>query len=208
MVRITKEQDERRRELLETADRLFTEKGFASVRVSDIVAAMGVAQGTFYYYFPSKDEALVVLLEQKWSQIAAYIGQQLIAYTDPVTRLSAALAYMLNPGAELTADPHYRLLMDPAVAGAFHPAFDAARARSLLPVMSGVIGYGIGQGAFPALVNEDEVVSIVFLGISAYMHTVDPHSGLQRAVSSISEMVSRVLSLSPGTLNLDQFLMR
>jgi AcrR family transcriptional regulator len=42
--------------LIHAAVSIFHEKGFQKTRVSDIVSAAGVAQGTFYNYFPSKEE--------------------------------------------------------------------------------------------------------------------------------------------------------
>lgn len=48
----------RRRELLATAKRLFVERGFSATSVSAIVREAGVAQGTFYLYFKSKQDLL------------------------------------------------------------------------------------------------------------------------------------------------------
>jgi len=42
--------------LIESAIRMFQQNGFQMTRVSDIVADAGVAQGTFYNYFKSKEE--------------------------------------------------------------------------------------------------------------------------------------------------------
>lgn len=42
--------------LIEAAISMFQQKGFEHARVSDIVSAAGVAQGTFYIYFKSKEE--------------------------------------------------------------------------------------------------------------------------------------------------------
>jgi AcrR family transcriptional regulator len=51
----------RRRELVATAKRLFLERGFAQTSVSAIVREAGVAQGTFYLYFKSKQALLPYL---------------------------------------------------------------------------------------------------------------------------------------------------
>lgn len=51
----------RRRELVETARRLFIERGFDQTSVSAIVREVGVAQGTFYLYFKSKQAVLPYL---------------------------------------------------------------------------------------------------------------------------------------------------
>ena len=51
----------RRRELVATAKRLFIERGFSQTSVSAIVREVGVAQGTFYLYFKSKQALLPYL---------------------------------------------------------------------------------------------------------------------------------------------------
>ncbi len=51
----------RRRQLIEVARRRFLEDGYAQTSVSAIVKEAGVAQGTFYLYFPSKEAVLVTL---------------------------------------------------------------------------------------------------------------------------------------------------
>lgn len=63
MTRISKDPDERRTEIINAAERLFNEKGFGNTAVSDIVKSIGVAQGTFYYYFKSKDDVFSAIAE-------------------------------------------------------------------------------------------------------------------------------------------------
>lgn len=63
MTRISKDPDERRLEIINAAERLFNEKGFENTAVSDIVKSIGVAQGTFYYYFKSKDDVFNAIAE-------------------------------------------------------------------------------------------------------------------------------------------------
>lgn len=57
-MRITKEYDERRTEILDTAEKLFYMKGYDKCTVNDILKAIGIAKGTFYHYFASKEEVL------------------------------------------------------------------------------------------------------------------------------------------------------
>jgi AcrR family transcriptional regulator len=58
MVRVSKDPAVRRQELVQAACELFETKGFEQVSVSDIVHKVGVAQGTFYYYFKTKYDVL------------------------------------------------------------------------------------------------------------------------------------------------------
>ena len=62
---------DRRSELLEVARKLFLEKGFAATSVSAIVREAGVAQGTFYLYFKSKQ---TVLAHLRVEVLHAYLG--------------------------------------------------------------------------------------------------------------------------------------
>lgn len=54
---------ETREKLLESAKELFSKKGYYETKISDIVEKSGVAQGTFYIYFKSKEEIFLELVK-------------------------------------------------------------------------------------------------------------------------------------------------
>lgn len=56
MVRISKAPEERKKEIIETALQLFSEKGYDDTTIQDIAERMNVAQGLCYRYFKSKQE--------------------------------------------------------------------------------------------------------------------------------------------------------
>ncbi len=56
--------EERRREIVLAAQKLFNGKGIKATSVSDIVKAVGVAQGTFYWYFKSKDDVINAVAQE------------------------------------------------------------------------------------------------------------------------------------------------
>lgn len=64
MVRISKEHDERLTEFFDTARQLFFQKGYEKTSVNDIIEKIGVAKGTFYHYFKSKEDLLDQLVNQ------------------------------------------------------------------------------------------------------------------------------------------------
>jgi AcrR family transcriptional regulator len=54
--RLTHQGQERRRQLLDAAAALFSERGYQETRIVDICREAGVAKGLFYWYFESKEE--------------------------------------------------------------------------------------------------------------------------------------------------------
>lgn len=60
----TKAPEVRRDELMNAAERLFLDKGIAATSVDQVVAAAGVAKGTFYLYFNSKESLLAALQDR------------------------------------------------------------------------------------------------------------------------------------------------
>ena len=64
---------ERRQQILISARDVFAKRGYHQAAVKDIVAAAGVAHGTFYLYFEDKRAVLTELLNSFWLRIGAAI---------------------------------------------------------------------------------------------------------------------------------------
>lgn len=63
-MRTIKKHDERKNEILDVAERLFYLKGFERCTVNDILKEVGIAKGTFYHYFNSKEEAMDAIIDR------------------------------------------------------------------------------------------------------------------------------------------------
>jgi TetR/AcrR family transcriptional regulator, fatty acid metabolism regulator protein len=59
--------EDKRRQILDAAVRVFARKGFHASRVGDIAQEAGVAHGLLYHYFDSKDEVLEAVFHENWS---------------------------------------------------------------------------------------------------------------------------------------------
>lgn len=57
--------EERRKQLLTVANECFHEKGYTETTVSELVKRAGVAKGTFFYYFPTKESILTAIMEEE-----------------------------------------------------------------------------------------------------------------------------------------------
>jgi TetR/AcrR family fatty acid metabolism transcriptional regulator len=65
--------EDKRRQLLDAAVRVFARKGFHASRVGDIAEEAGVAHGLLYHYFKSKDQVLEAVFHENWSILIARI---------------------------------------------------------------------------------------------------------------------------------------
>ena len=65
--------EDKRRQLLDAAVRVFARKGFHASRVGDIAEEAGVAHGLLYHYFKSKDQVLEAVFHENWSVLLARI---------------------------------------------------------------------------------------------------------------------------------------
>ncbi|MBZ7922972.1 TetR/AcrR family transcriptional regulator [Ensifer adhaerens] len=64
-MRVSRKQvEENKRTILEAAGRLFRERGFESVTVTDVMKAAGLTHGGFYGYFKSKDDLIAQTLAE------------------------------------------------------------------------------------------------------------------------------------------------
>lgn len=73
MNRITKAPEERRQEIIDTAMKVFYEKGYEKTSISDIAKEINVAQGLCYRYFSSKEELFDTALDQYAQKQVEYI---------------------------------------------------------------------------------------------------------------------------------------
>jgi AcrR family transcriptional regulator len=69
MARTTKTPDERREEIIDASLELFCEKGYENSSVQSIVKKVGIAQGTFYYYFKSKEEIIDSIIDEYFNAV-------------------------------------------------------------------------------------------------------------------------------------------
>jgi len=80
---------DRRATILQAAREVLAAKGLEATRVSEIVARAGVAQGTFYLYFPSKSSLVIALTEEMNVEMMAALEQgiaQATSLADVITK--------------------------------------------------------------------------------------------------------------------------
>jgi len=67
--------EEKRRQILDAAVRVFARTGYHDSRVGDIAKDAGVAYGLVYHYFDSKDAVLEAVFREAWGRLLAAINE-------------------------------------------------------------------------------------------------------------------------------------
>jgi AcrR family transcriptional regulator len=198
-VRIVKEAEERRNEILDVAERLFGMKGFDHTSTNDILNEVGIARGTLYYHFKSKEDILDAMIGRMTGQIVAaakaIAGQKEVPVLQRLTMTLLALNVDNDLGHEVMEQVHkpQNALM--------HQKMMERLLREVNPVITELVNEGIAQGLcrtdYPA-----EVVEMTLL----YSCTVfDELSGYgederQKKAMAFVYNLERMLGMEGGSL--------
>lgn len=100
-MRIVKEAGERKEEILDAAEKLFGTKGFDHTSTNDILEAVGIARGTLYYHFKSKEEILDGVIERISNRLMSDAGKVIRDTELPVLERLTKAILALNVESEI-----------------------------------------------------------------------------------------------------------
>jgi len=165
---VTKRPEVRREELLDTALRLSGEVGFDEMSVESVTHAAGVAKGTFYHYFKSKDDLQYQLAKRFGDGLFGALSATAATAQGSATErlralMDASAAYKLAAGSDLNERGGTVML----ILFLYHPR-NASLRRDLLAMwetstrtfLRPVIAAGVADGSFD-LVDVESAVDLI-----------------------------------------------
>jgi AcrR family transcriptional regulator len=151
---------ETKKRIYDSAVELFQKYGFENVSVDDIVEKSGVAKGTFYVHFNSKDSLIT-------SEIAAYVKELDLDYKSYVetfpesTKVSDILFSLFGKIADTLADKiGYDLMKavyEAQLSKTVNPVLLMGYSRDLYKLLTDIIDKGIQEGEFRKELSSDAV---------------------------------------------------
>lgn len=78
---------DKRKTILDAALKTFVTRGYHGTKVSEIARIADVAEGTLYNYFPSKEELLLAVFDEKWGGIIEDVKAKIVRLDDPNDKL-------------------------------------------------------------------------------------------------------------------------
>jgi TetR/AcrR family fatty acid metabolism transcriptional regulator len=152
---------DKRDAILRAAIRTFASRGFFGAQVADVARAAGVAAGTVYLYFASKDDLLVSIFEKTMREAIAEGRAALAGVTDPIARLRRIAQLHLD---RLGRDRDLAVVFQVELRQStkFMARFSATWVRTYLGLIRDVIAEGQAAGVFRREVNPTLAAKVFF----------------------------------------------
>jgi AcrR family transcriptional regulator len=94
--KLTQRGRERRQQILDESSRLFAERGYHPTAVAEIVDALGVGKGVFYWYFESKEDLFLEILASSSQDLRRRQQSAIGDEPDPLRRIELGIRASLQ----------------------------------------------------------------------------------------------------------------
>lgn len=194
-----KEAEERKNEILDVAERLFTVKGFDNTTTNDILEEIGIARGTLYYHFKSKEDILDAMIdritERLVTEAESIAKNREMPVLQRITMTLMSLKLDNDLGHEIMEQVHkpQNALM--------HKKMQECSLARVNPILAGLVEEAIEQGicntAYPS-----ETVEMVMLYSSTAFDTLSELSKEeeQQKIVAFIYNLERLLGMESGQL--------
>lgn len=198
-MRVIKDAEVRRNEILDVAERLFCTKGFDSTSTNDILKEIGIARGTLYYHFKSKEDILDAMIERitmgVTEKAAAIARNKDIPVLERMTQTIMSLNIDNEIGhvvMEQMHRPQNALL---------HQKMQISLLSKINPIITDIVNDGIAQGICHSDYPAETVEMMMIYSTMAFDDLVDqtPEEE-QKKVMAFIYNVERLLAMKPGSL--------
>ncbi|GIP30321.1 TetR family transcriptional regulator [Paenibacillus sp. J23TS9] len=145
-MRIVKEAEERINEILDAADELFFQKGFDGTSTNDILEKVGIARGTLYHHFKSKEDIMDALIDRYKVRLLDAAQEIAENKSIPVVEriIQVVMALNISGGSSAEMMEHIHKPQNALM----HQKIQRVIISGVTPILAGVIREGIEQGLF------------------------------------------------------------
>lgn len=172
--------EERRAQLIAAALEVFAKRGVEDAPVSEIVKRAGVAQGTFYLYFETKNDivnaAMLAAIDDAVQTIEAAIARPGLSAMDKLMVLRDALVDKTDEPHEIEMSRMFHRPENREV----HDRMWSAYAVRMTPIVESIVAQGVEEGVFEAP-DPRLAAWFVLAAMAAYdMSLTEPDTVLER----------------------------
>jgi TetR/AcrR family fatty acid metabolism transcriptional regulator len=155
---------DKREAILRAATDIFAERGFFNAQVADVARAAGVAAGTVYLYFRSKDDLLISIFERTMREAIADGRACVAPLTDPVEQLrEVARVHLDRLGGDRSLAVVFQVELRQSTK--FMERLSATLLRDYLGIIRQIVVAGQASGAFRREINATLAAKLFFGGL-------------------------------------------
>ncbi|MFD3259545.1 TetR/AcrR family transcriptional regulator [Paenibacillus lentus] len=147
-MRIVKNAEERRNEILDAADELFGKKGFDGTSTNDILAKVGIARGTLYHHFKSKEDIMDALIERYSARLLGAAQKIAADKSIPVVERIIRVVMALNISGGGDSSKEIMEQIHKPQNALMHQKIHRVIINGVPPILTEIIREGIEQGMF------------------------------------------------------------
>jgi TetR/AcrR family fatty acid metabolism transcriptional regulator len=152
---------DKRAAILEAATAIFAKRGFFGAQVADIARGAGIAAGTVYLYFRSKDEILTSIFDRTMQEAIVEGRAALADVKDPVERLRRiARTHLTRMGRDRNLAVVFQVELRQTTK--FMEQFSATGLREYLSLIQQTIEDGQARGVFRKAINARTAAKLFF----------------------------------------------
>lgn len=144
-MRIVKEAEIRKKEILDAAATLFSEKGYDNTSTSDLLEAVGIAKGTLYHHFKSKEAIMDALIERQTDHVLAEARRIAADKSIPVEERMIRTILALHVDTEETGGNELIEHLHKPQNALMHQKTKRIIFQSVPPILAGILEDGIDQ---------------------------------------------------------------
>jgi len=195
-----KKGERRKLELLQIAYRMFISRGYENTSVDDIIEEAGIAKGTYYYYFETKEQMLEEVIGMMIDQ-ETEAARQIVKAPIPIPQKIVGIISSLRPTQEET--PIEGALMQPENI-VMHEKIRKKIVEVAVPLLSEVVEEGIAEGVFSCDCIPERVRMLLVISSD----TFDEGRFSARDIAVFIDMTEKLLGADPGTMDFIRGLIR
>ena len=168
-MRIVKEAGERKNEILDAAAELFVAKGYEETSTGDILDRVGIARGTLYYHFKSKEDILDALIERINGDLIARSKAAAADQSLPVVERIVLAIMSLNVGSAESAISHEVLEQVHKPQNALlHQKMQQGLLDGVVPVLAGLVEEGNASGVFHTRYPRETTEMLILYSVTVF----------------------------------------
>lgn len=197
--RETSKTDKRAR-ILDAAVRVFAERGFFTATVAEIARAAGVADGTIYLYFKSKDDLLLRLFDEKMSDLLAE-ARAAVAAEDSARAQLRRFIHLHFALVERNPDLASVLIVELRQSAQFLKGLEKAKLSAYLDVIAQVVRTGQERGELDPQISPATAKRAIFGALDELALgwlLSGRKTSLKKTATDVAEWLVRGLSIPPG----------